>query len=128
LEADVLDLTVPLDARRVHCSFIMFPKIGTFQSNNYLNLFFQNTYYDGEEPDRHFVVDMLNLLSYYHLRNTSIFKEVMKMTPSDWFDFVNSTVCVICKLPLDDFDLNDSSLFQDDGFVLPKQINEVYEA
>jgi len=49
-------------------------------------------YYDGEEPDRHFVVDMLNLAD-YHLRNTSMFKEVTKMTPSDWFDFVNSSVC-----------------------------------
>jgi len=73
-------------------------------------------YYDGVCPEKQFIVDMLNLAD-FHLCNSSVYKQVMNMNPSDWFDYINSSTCVICKKPLDELDPNDPSLFEDDGYM-----------
>jgi len=46
---------------------------------------------------------MLNLAD-FQLCNTSAYKQVMNMSPSDWFEYINSSTCVICKKPLDELD------------------------
>jgi len=80
-------------------------------------------YYDQEDPDKEFVLQMLSL-SKAHLDKMSVYRDTMVMSRGDWLDFVRSKTCVLCKRPLND-EVTDDVLADDvfeDKCVIPKRM------